>query len=57
MGGQVLKAAKIITKTAQKITLNLHNGDITPNAAKSIKYSAKKDIIYDSYVSPKDQQT
>ena len=57
MAGNILKTAKVITKTAEKITLNANNGDIVFNAAKSVKYSAKKDIVYDSYVAPEAEQT
>mgnify|MGYP000264916657 CR=1 FL=1 len=57
MGGNIIKTAKVITKTAEKITLTATNGDITFNAAKSVKYSAKKDIIFDSYVASETQQT
>lgn len=57
MAGHILKTGKVITKTAEKITLNANNGDIIFNAAKSVKYSAKKDIIYDSYVVSEAEQT
>jgi peptidoglycan/xylan/chitin deacetylase (PgdA/CDA1 family) len=57
MAGKILIVAKTITETAEKITLNANNGDIVFNAAKSVKYSAKKDIIYDSYVAPEAEQT
>ncbi|MCF8715333.1 hypothetical protein JM658_10885 [Joostella atrarenae] len=56
MAGNILKTGKVITKTAEKMTLNANNGDLILNAAKSVKYSAKKDIIYDSYVAPEAQQ-
>ena len=49
MGGTILKTAKIITKTAEKITMNATNGDITLNSAKAIKYSAKKNIVFGEY--------
>ncbi|OEJ99086.1 hypothetical protein A8C32_07880 [Flavivirga aquatica] len=51
MGGRILKIAKRITETAERITLNAHNGDITFNSAKSVKYSAKKDIVFGEYES------
>lgn len=57
MAGNIIKTAKVIIKTAEKMTINANNGDIILNAAKSIKYSAKKDIIYDSYVAPGAEQT
>ncbi len=57
MGGTILKTGKVITKTAEKMTINANNGDIIFNAAKSVKYSAKKDVIYDSYVAPEAEQT
>jgi|GEM_PF-734786 len=57
MAGNILKTGRVITKTAEKITLNANNGDIVLNAAKSVKYSAKKEIIYDSYVAQEAEQT
>jgi hypothetical protein len=49
MGGNIIKTAKVITKTAEKITMTARNGDINLNAAKSVKYSAKKDIVFGEY--------
>ena len=57
MGGTILRIAKKRTVTAERITLNAKNGDIIFNTAKSLKYSAKKDIIFDSYIVPKAEQT
>ncbi len=52
MAGNILKVAKTIIKTAEKITINANNGDVVFNAAKGVKYSAKKNLLYSSYVSP-----
>jgi hypothetical protein len=49
MGGKILIVAKRITETAERIRITATNGDITLNSAKSIKYSAKKDIIFGEY--------
>lgn len=57
MGGVLIKTGKRITKTAQKITVTATNGDLKLNAAKSIKYSAQKDLVYDSYVAPESKRS
>ncbi|MCX2765083.1 hypothetical protein OQJ66_20030 [Aquimarina muelleri] len=57
MAGSILKIGKVITKTAEKITINANNGDIIFNAAKNVKYAAQKEVLYDSYVAPPVKQT
>ncbi|OEK09809.1 hypothetical protein A8C32_09870 [Flavivirga aquatica] len=57
MAGKILKIAKTITETAERMTFNANNGDISFNAAKNVNYSAKKDLVYNSYVAPEAEQT
>ncbi|MCT4664958.1 MAG: hypothetical protein N4A45_06960 [Flavobacteriales bacterium] len=57
MAGNILKTGKVITKTAEKITMSAQNGDLLLNATKKIKYATQKELVYGSYIAPKPQQT
>ncbi len=57
MGGNIIKICKNRVVTAERISCNAHNGDIVLNASKSVNFSSKENLIYDSYSGQEEKET
>ncbi|MCV6628554.1 MAG: hypothetical protein OIF50_01705 [Flavobacteriaceae bacterium] len=55
--GTIIKIAKTIVKTADRITMHATNGDICLNAAKSVNFSSKDKIEFGNYNPPELENT
>ncbi len=57
MSGELSRFAKNSTTIAEKVDFNAINGDINFSSAKSVVFSAKKDLVYGCYKQPEGDET